>query len=210
MPLRRLSHSPARNTSIRIWALTPRRALEVITGQTYADFLQERVFDPLGMRDTTFWPSSEQLFRLATSYKPDPATNELRMTRTTQLRYPLDDRSRYPMPAGGLFSTAADMVQFCRIFINGGRVDGRQYISQTSIAEMTRKQTGDAVSENYGLGWRIDDQGFGHGGAYSTNMTIVPSQKLITTFLVQHAGFAADGAQSATDFHSAARQRFRG
>ena len=70
----------------------------------------------------------------------------------TQLKYPLDDRKRQPMPAGGLFSTAADLARFCRMILNGGVHEGKRYLSEAAVKEMTRKQTR-PIKEGYGLGW---------------------------------------------------------
>ena len=83
------------------------RLVEVISGMPYDRFMDERIFQPLGMKDTTFWPSDEQLSRLAKSYKPAADKTGLEETTIGGLRYPLSDRTRYPFPAGGLFSTAA-------------------------------------------------------------------------------------------------------
>ncbi len=91
---------------------TAARIIEVVTGMPYERFMQERLFDPLGMKDTTFWPNAEQIGRLAQTYKLDPQTKNLVEVPIDQLTYPLNDRlHRYPMPAGGLFSTAEDVIQ---------------------------------------------------------------------------------------------------
>ena len=76
---------------------TAGRIIEVVGGMPYEDFLQKRLFDPLGMKDTTFWPDDAQLKRLAKSYKPNSAKNDLEETTVGQLQYPLNDRKRrYP------------------------------------------------------------------------------------------------------------------
>jgi len=170
---------------------TAGRIIEVVSGQAYEDFLDARLLRPLGMTDTTFWPNSDQLARLATSYKPGAGNRKLEPLKITQLKYPLDDRTRQPMPAGGLFSTASDMGRFCRMILNRGVWEGNRLVSEKSVGEMTRKQTG-GLPENYGLGWSLDGDSFGHGGAYATNMTIVPSRGRVYVFLVQHAGFPGD------------------
>ena len=188
---------------------TAGRLIEVISGVPYAEFLEKRLFGPLGMKDTTFWPTPRQLTRLAKSYKPNADKTGLEETTITQLHYPLDDRKqRYPMPAGGLFSTASDIARFCRMTLNGGVLDGRRYVSENAIAQMTRKQTADAIQEGYGLGWSVGGGSFGHGGAYSTNMTVDKPRGLITVFLVQHAGFPRNGDQSYGAFKQAAEAQF--
>jgi CubicO group peptidase (beta-lactamase class C family) len=145
------------------------------------------------MRDTTFRPTAEQLTRLAKAYRPTPDGTALEAFTITQLQYPLNAPGRYPMPAGGLFSTADDVGRFCQMILNGGSYAGTRYLSETAIGEMTRKQTGDAIETGYGLGWSTDQGIFGHGGALATNMSIDPRRGLITVFLVQHGGFPGTG-----------------
>jgi CubicO group peptidase (beta-lactamase class C family) len=188
---------------------TAGRIIEVVSGMPYEEFLDRRLFKPLGMKDTTFWPDEGQLARLAKSYKPTRDKTDLEETTITQLRYPLNDRTRQPMPAGGLFSTAADVGRFCRMILSGGQLDGKRYLSESAVKEMTRRQTASPIKENYGLGWSTGGDTFGHGGAYATNMTIDPKRDLITVFMVQHAGFPGDGAASHGAFRKAALERFR-
>lgn len=187
---------------------TAGRIIEVVSGMSYEAFLQTRLFEPLGMSDTTFWPSGEQLGRLATSYKPNDAKTNLEPTTITQLKYPLYDRQRQPMPAGGLFSTANDVARFCQLVLRGGEWQGRRYLSKSAVEQMTTKQTGDALPDAYGLGWATGGGTFGHGGAYATNMTIDPRSGLITVFMVQHAGFAGNGGQSHAAFRRAVDEAF--
>ena len=188
---------------------TAGRIIEIASGQSYEDFLNSRLFRPLGMDDTTFRPNAEQVERLASSYKPGPGGKGLEKTTIGQLTYPLTNSDRQPMPAGGLFSTAKDVGRFCQMILNNGDFEGRRYLSETSIREMTRKQTGDQLQENYGLGWSTSGDGFGHGGAFSTNMNVDTKTGLITVFLVQHAGFPGEGSKCHGAFVDAARSHFR-
>lgn len=73
---------------------------------------------------------------------------------------------------------------------------------------MTSRQTPEAVKEQYGLGWATGGGGYGHGGAYSTNMSIDPGRGLITVFMVQHAGFPGNGRESLVAFRKAAEAEF--
>ncbi|HLJ55910.1 MAG TPA: serine hydrolase domain-containing protein [Chthonomonadaceae bacterium] len=187
---------------------TAGRLIEVLSGMDYETFLKRRLFTPLGMKDTTFRPTKAQIARLARSYKPDAAKTGLEETTVTQLMYPLDDRRREPMPAGGLFSTAEDVARFCRMILNGGTLDGRRYLSAASVHAMTTKQTGPSVPEGYGLGWSTGGGIFGHGGAYSTNMSIDSNRGLITVWMVQHAGFPNNGSEAQGAFRKAAEAAF--
>jgi CubicO group peptidase (beta-lactamase class C family) len=187
---------------------TAGRIIEVVSGTPYEQFMEQRLFKPLGMKDTTFWPSASQLKRLATSYKPAPDNHGLEETTVTQLQYPLSDRSRRPMPAGGLFSTAQDVARFCRMMLNRGELDGKRYLSEAAIEQMTQKQTGDAVKEGYGFGWSANGKTFGHGGAYATNMEIDTQHDLICVWMVQHAGFPGKGGEALGAFRHAAHEMF--
>ncbi len=190
---------------------TAGRIIEVVSGMPYEEFLIKRIFAPLGMKDTSFRPNQEQLQRLAKSYKPNADKTGLEEITITQLKYPLDDRARQPMPAGGLFSTATDLSLFCRMILGGGVFGEKRYLSEKSLQQMTSKQTG-SLPDGYGFGWSADRKPgspFGHGGAYSTSMQIDPSRQLITIFLVQHAGWPNEsGNRILPTFQQAAVQAF--
>ena len=168
---------------------TAARIIEVVSGMPYEQFMQERLFNPLNMKETTFWPTGEQLHRLAKTYKLDELTKDMVEVPINQLTYPLDDKlRRYPMPAGGLFSTAEDVSKFCRMILNGGTLNGKRLISAKSLAEMTSRQNGGLGGKSYGLGWSVSNDGFGHGGAFKNEMNIDPAHGLIWIFMVQQDG----------------------
>jgi CubicO group peptidase (beta-lactamase class C family) len=189
---------------------TAGRIIEVASGMPFEAFMDQRLFGPLGMKDTTFRPNDEQLARLAKSYKASADKSSLEETPITQLKYPLSDRRRYPMPAGGLFSTADDVARFCQLVLAGGVYDAKRYLSQAAVSQMTSKQTGNAIKESYGLGWSTGGGTFGHGGAYSTNMAVDSKRGLIAVFMVQHASFPRDGEQSRAVFKTAVEEQFGG
>jgi CubicO group peptidase (beta-lactamase class C family) len=168
---------------------TAARIIEVVSGMPYEQFMQQRLFWPLGMKDTTFWPNAEQLTRLAETYKLDPDTKQLVRVPINQLTYPLDDhKHRFPMPAGGLFSTAADVATFCQMILNGGTLSGRRYISPESLHAMTSVQNGGMGKADYGFGWSVSKNGFGHGGAFNNVMDIDTKAGRIFIFMVQQDG----------------------
>ncbi len=208
---------------------TAGRIIEVVSGMPYEQFMQRRLFDPLGMKDTTFFPTEDQVKRLAKSYKANAAKDGLHETPIDQLSYPLTRRGRYPSPAGGLFSTAADCGAFCRMIMNGGTLDGKRYVSEAAVQQMTSTQTGRLLNQGkgengYGFGWSTSRKlaapsadpkpgsggPFGHGGAYRTSMNINPEQDLITVFMVQQAGDYAGpkGTNPEQAFNVAAKKEF--
>lgn len=182
---------------------TAGRLIEVVSGMPYETFLQKRLFDPLGMKDTTFWPTKKQQLRLAKSYHPNTSGNSLEENPIGQLRYPLEDHTRYPMPAGGLFSTAADVMRFCRMLLNKGMAGGQRILSEEAVRQMTIKQTGSEVTDAYGLGLAIGQGTFQHGGAYATQMEVDTNKGLIYVWMVQHAGFLYDGAEGFGNYKKA-------
>lgn len=205
---------------------TAGRIIEVVSGMPYEKFMDERLFKPLGMKDTTFWPNEEQVARLAKSYEPNKANTDLVEIPVTQLRYPLSDRTlRFPMPAGGLFSTASDVAAFCQMLLNGGQVGGKQILSRAAVQQMTSTQTGDLRNkgkDEYGYGFGLETWSkihgdpkpggggaFGHGGAYSNEMHVSPGRNLIFIYMVQHNGYANDdGKQIYQTFEKSAVENF--
>ncbi|MEJ5343146.1 MAG: serine hydrolase domain-containing protein [Thermogutta sp.] len=168
---------------------TAARIVEVVTGKRFEEFLEERIFEPLGMKDTTFWPDKEQLSRLARAYRYDAQSKELVSVQIDQLAYPLDDRqNRYPVPAGGLFSTAADLVKFYQMLLNNGTFEGKRLISEDAVREMTSRQTRPELDNSYGLGFVVNGPVFGHGGSHGTNTLADRRKDAILVWLVQHAG----------------------
>jgi CubicO group peptidase (beta-lactamase class C family) len=178
---------------------TAGRLIEVLSGMTYETFLQKRILDPLGMKDTTYWPNKDQLQRLAKGHKPNADKSGLEETRIGQLWYPLDNPERRPMPAGGLFSTATDVAVFCQMVLNGGTWKGKKILSEKSVALMTSKQTPNELKD-----------GYGHGGAMATNMSIDTKRGMITVYLVQNAGFPKEWKDGHGVFQHAAEKLFDG
>lgn len=188
---------------------TAGRIIEIVSGEPYAQFLQERIFGPLGMTDTTFFPSKEQISRLALSYSYNAQTNILVPVNIGQLKYPLDDPSRQPMPAGGLFATAVDVARFCQMLLRGG-VDpsGKRILSREAVTTMTTKQTGPLVKTPYGFGLAVSPVGYGHGGAYSTDMEVDAKRGIISVFMVQMAGWNKDARAKLGNAYNGAVAQF--
>ena len=116
------------------------RIVEVISGMTFDAFVQRRIFDPLGMKDTTFYPTDAQLARLATAYVKNAATGAL---DAVPPRRDFGPRNRPPQGHGGLYSTAPDYARFCQMLLNGGTLDGRRYLSAEAMKALTTPLTGD-------------------------------------------------------------------
>jgi CubicO group peptidase (beta-lactamase class C family) len=199
------------------------RIAEVVTGTTLDRLLKQRLFDPLGMPDTTFYLTEKQLPRLAKSYKRTDK-GELEMTDIRFLggKSPTS-QDRFPAPNGGLFSTASDYARFCQLILRGGELDGKRYLKPQTVKLMTTIQTaglktGFTEGNGWGLGWCVvrEPQGvtgmlspgtFGHGGAYGTQAWIDPAAKRIYILMVQRANFQnSDASEVRRGFQEAATE----
>jgi len=196
------------------------RIVEVASGQSFPEFLEKRLFGPLGMKDTTFYPTPEQAARIAKAYKvADGKLEEVAVKGDYDFRR----ANRYPAANGGLYSTAPDYARFCQMILNQGALDGKQYLKPESVKLMTTIQTGDLKTgftegNGWGLGWCVvrQPQGptaalspgtFGHGGAYGTQAWIDPVKQVIYVVMVQRSNFPnADGSELRTVFQARAAE----
>jgi CubicO group peptidase (beta-lactamase class C family) len=176
------------------------RIIEVVSGQSYEGFLKQRVFDPLSMPDTCFYPTEEQKSRTAVTYNRQGG----KLVRSQGDIIGLPPGARFPIPAGGLYSTAGDLARVYRMMLNRGELAGKRILSAASVKEMTRVQTRDLTSGftpglGFGLGWGVvrEPQGvtamlspgtFGHGGAFGTQGWIDPHKDLVLVMLIQRIG----------------------
>ncbi len=201
------------------------RIAEVVTGESLDKLLQRKLFDPLGMKDTTFYLTEKQLPRLVKSYRRTDK-GELEATAIGFLNgKSATDRDRFPAPNGGLFSTAPDYARFCQMVLRGGELDGKRYLQPETVKLMTSIQTaglktGFTPGNGWGLGWCVvrEPQGvtamlspgsFGHGGAYGTQAWIDPTAKRITILMVQRANFPnSDDSEVRKGFQEAAAGAF--
>jgi CubicO group peptidase (beta-lactamase class C family) len=193
------------------------RVIEVVSGQPYEDFLKKRIFQPLGMVDTTFYPAEAQLERLAGLY--EKKDGHLVPAKNAVLALP--PGARYPVPAGGLYSTADDLAKFYRAMLGKGALGPTRILSAESVATMTKLQTGELTTGftpgmGWGLGWSVvrTPQGitemlsagsFGHGGAFGTQAWIDPQKDVFFVLLIQRTGLPnSDGSKIRHEFQSLA------
>src|SRR5215471_7975161 len=116
------------------------RIVEIVSGMSYEEFLQKRFFDPLGMTETTFWPSDAQIARLAGAYGPNKETNGYTRGGIGFLTKPYSDRvHRFPEAGGGLFSTTRDILRYGLMLANNGELDGKRYLSHGAMDELRKE-----------------------------------------------------------------------
>jgi CubicO group peptidase (beta-lactamase class C family) len=202
------------------------RIIEVVSGMPFADFVRQRITEPLGMHDTTFEMTPEQYARFATNYKlNDDKTALIPAVHKYVTPDPSLGVKITPSPSGGLFSTAGDLARFYRMLLNGGELDGVRILSEDTVKAMTTIQTGDLETGfTPGNGWGFgvcvvrEPQGvtrmlapgtFGHGGAYGTQGWIDPVRGLMYVLMIQRPDLGnSDESPMRDAFQSAAVEAF--
>lgn len=178
------------------------RVVEVVSGMPYEKFLEAKIFKPLGMLDTHTFPPKEKWNRMPTAYilkdgKPLKYTADPLGEGKMKFR----DGAKYPLPEGGLYSTASDLFRLYQLFLNGGEWNGVRLLTRASVDEMTRVQTGSLKTSTPGAGWGLGwfvmqaDSNllmppgtFGHGGRYGTFCFIDRKHDLIGIFMIHREG----------------------
>lgn len=177
--------------------------IERVSGQTLDAFLQTRILDPLGMKDTHFYLPDAKRDRLAVVYwasggsgiqrAPDPGG------MVGQGAYVEGPRKSFSGGAG-LLSTAADYARFLQMLLNGGELDGERILSRKTVQLMTVDHLGEVEyfrdGEGFGLGFSVvEDLGargvpgsvgeFGWGGAYHSTYWVDPEEELVVVYFTQ-------------------------
>ena len=192
------------------------RLVEVASGQKFDEFLEQRIFAPLGMVDTGFYCPPEKTGRLAEMYGPDPAGGIMPVDAPqggTVTRFSFREPPRFLSCGGGLVSTGPDYLRFCLMLAAGGALGEVRLLRPETVARMTRNQLPAALlpirkapQERYdglgfGLGFsvRVEPSGFVPGaevgeygwiGGASTEFTISPRSGLVIITLTQFMPFS--------------------
>jgi CubicO group peptidase (beta-lactamase class C family) len=181
------------------------RLVEVASGMPLDEFFRTRIFEPLGMKDTYFFPPENKVDRLATAYTyyPDKGLNRFPDTPITEgsFTYSADYPTRAPKKlfagGAGLTSTVPDYARFCQMMLNGGKLGNVRLLSPKSVELMTHDQLGKISPEQgFGLGFGIegikaplDELGtpgeYGWGGFFYTEFSVDPKEDMIVIFMGQ-------------------------
>jgi CubicO group peptidase (beta-lactamase class C family) len=163
--------------------------VEVVSGMPFEEFLQTRIFGPLGMVDTAFSVPSEKVDRFAALYRP---TKENGLERTRRPALEVDEYTFFPSGGGGLVSTAADYMRFSQMLLNGGELEGVRILGKKTVELMRYPHH----NNRFGLGFRIitDENppnilesvgSFSWGGAAATTFWIDPQEELVGLLMTQ-------------------------
>ena len=202
------------------------RVVEVAGGLPFAKFMQKRLFDPLGMKNSTFWLPPAQEKRFATNYRRNEQNGKLEPA-TIAYMYggAVTDHARPPLGGAGLFSTAEDVAKFYQMLLNGGVFAGDRILKYETVSEMTHAQTGRLkagflpgtvwglglclVKEPQGVTTVLAPGSFGHGGAHGTQSWADPQRGTIYILMIQRAGLPnSDGSEMRRVFQETAAAAF--
>jgi CubicO group peptidase (beta-lactamase class C family) len=181
------------------------RLVEVISGMPFDQFLKTRIFDPLGMKDTYFYPPDDKVARIATVYTyydgkglarfPDGPIVE--GTEHYTADYPYNGPKKLFSGGAGLCSTAMDYARFCQMMLGGGKLGDVRILSRKSVELMSHDQLGKIEEKfGYGLGFGVngakqpmDEIGtvgsFNWGGFYYTSFEIDPKEDMVIVSMAQ-------------------------
>ncbi|HZR16322.1 MAG TPA: serine hydrolase domain-containing protein [Verrucomicrobiae bacterium] len=212
---------------------TAARIVEIAGGMPFDLFVQKRIFDPLAMKHTTFYPGRKSSFHLVTAYSKNKTTGAL---EPVPPRGPIGQEGHPPLGNGGLFSTAPDYARFCQMLLGQGLFKGRRFLSPEAFRLLTTLQTGDLPtgffqSAQYGnhgtnYGWgigtcilRAPHSGvvamlspgtFGHGGAWGTQAWMDPVRGIAYVLMIQRSDLPnSDASDVRREFQQSASEAMR-
>jgi len=182
------------------------RLVEVVSGKPLDEFFRVRIFEPLGMKDTYFYPPDNKLDRLVVAYSYDdnkglsrfpdtPVTDENFLVYSAD--YPYRGPKRLFSGGGGLVSTASDYARFCQMMLDDGKVNATRMLSRKSVELMTSDHLGKiAPDQGFGFGFGVEgvktplsELGsvgeYSWGGFYYTGFSIDPKEQMIVIFMAQ-------------------------
>lgn len=194
------------NTGIDIGAAV----IEVVTKQPWDVFLKERVLLPLGMKNTTFNPSDEQLKNVISMYKISKNKAPEFTLFNKWMPLPHNGPTVFPSAGAGLWTTANDQLKFYKMLMNLGVGDnGVRIMKEETVKNLLASSTRPEKMEKYSLGLSVQGNGwFGHGGAWNTNCKVNWKTKQLQLWAVQLLN-PKDGTWH-KDYKKAVNQFFNG
>lgn len=179
------------------------RIVEIVTKKSFEQFLDERLFTPLGMSDTHFFLPASKNPRVAQIYQLTDGGLKKSIIEPTR------ENAVYSAPEAGLYSSAADLFRFLQMLLNGGGLNGKTILSRYSVELLTANHTGDLKATGWspgmgmGLGFQVvrNTEGmfrlqsigtFTHGGAWQTYYFVDPKKELVGVLLMQRQGGGGD------------------
>ena len=177
------------NTGIDIGAAI----VEIITGMRWEDYLKKEVLDPLGMKDTWFWPTDKQIENKIELYEYQENAPAVWVEEMAWEQRPYNDDHVFASAGAGLWTTANDQLKFYKMLMNLGLGDnGARILKEETVKDLLAVSTRPAELGGYSLGLHApvedtEDSWFGHGGAWGTNCQVNYHKKELRMWVVQRA-----------------------
>jgi CubicO group peptidase (beta-lactamase class C family) len=202
-----LAHQPGAKFSYGMSTDVLGRVVEVASGKELDEFFRERIFKPLGMKDTSFSPEKEKMDRIAVLYKWD---KDKKITPTGKGDFTVKASSTYLSGGARLFSTAGDYARFLQMLLNGGELNGVRLLKPETVKLMTQNHIGDraiftsAHGDGFGYGFGVVTTPAAHdkthtslgsyswAGAFYTFFWVDPSKELVGVMMTQLSGQGTD------------------
>ena len=178
------------NTGIDIGAAI----VEVVTGMRWEDYLKQEVLDPLGMKDTWFWPTQKQIKNKIELYEYKENAPAVWVKEMAWEQRPYNDDHVFASAGAGLWTTANDQLKFYKMLMNLGMGEnGVRILKEETVKNLLAVSTRPAELGGYSLGLHspvadTEDGWFGHGGAWGTNCYVNYHKKELRMWIVQKAG----------------------
>ena len=178
------------NTGIDIGAAI----VEVITGMRWEDYLKQEVLDPLGMKDTWFWPTDKQIKNKIELYEYKENAPAEWVEEMAWEQRPYNDDHVFASAGAGLWTTANDQLKFYKMLMNLGLGEnGVHILKEETVKNLLAVSSRPAELGGYSLGLHApvkdtEDSWFGHGGAWGTNCQVNYHKKELRMWIVQKAG----------------------
>ena len=168
--------------------------VERVTGKRWEDFLKERVFLPLGMKDSGFWPTKEQLEKKVEMYTCSKGKPAVWTEHDRSMQRPYSDDRVFPSAGAGLWTTARDQLKFYKMLMNlGVGENGARILKEETVKSILAVSTRPQGLGGYSLGLSApvkdgENEWFGHGGAWGTNCMVNWHKKQLKLWTVQLRG----------------------
>jgi len=162
--------------------------IERASGMALEDFLESRIYRPLGMADSLNHEDPARLHRMATVYRGRRGDDGAILWRQG---FTPDDPPDFPVirASGGLIATAMDYARFLQMWLNGGVYGDVRLLTEASVRKATAPQIPMGEDGSYGFGWMVSADGvFAHGGSDGTYAWVDPARELIGIVLTQSPG----------------------
>lgn len=206
---------------------TGSRIVEIVSGLRFDQFLQQHIFDPLEMSNTTFYPTELIDVNRAAGYVKNDSTGNF---EKAEIHGTYGRSGTAPLGNGGLFSTASDYAHFAQMLLGNGIYEGKRYLSEDAMTYLSSVKTGDLdcgflQEDQYGnrgsnYGWGIgtcilraphpgvaavlSPGTFGHGGAWGTQAWIDPVKGVAYIMMLQRLNTNSDASNIRAEFQQKA------